>query len=401
MNIRVHYLRRPSREFRAAPSVDRADRRASRRLPEATFADLERVADGELDAAFVAGRYRVERILGHGGMASVYAAHDLVTDRRVAIKVLSEECCTRPPQVTRFLREARLHGRIHHPNVVEVLDFGSTKAGVIYLVMELLEGEDLGRTLARRSTLPWPRARELMLEICAGLGAAHRAGVIHRDLKPSNCFRVLVGGRESIRLVDFGIAVAIDEIGVDRLTLNEQIVGTPEYMSPEQARGERVDRRSDIYAAGLLLGQLLTGSLPFRAGTSSAMLAAQIYEVPPRLGSLLPPAVQVPAAVEPIYQRALAKQPDDRFAEVEELAAALRAIEPGGPLLLSGSYPRVRATPRLACETATVPAQPPRQRPPVRSPWIWAAAVAFALMIGAIGALALASSFSPDRLHTN
>src|SRR5690606_15756236 len=136
--------------------------------------DLERVADGELDAAFVAGRYRVERILGHGGMASVYAAHDLVTDRRVAIKVLSEGCCTRPPQVTRFLREARLHGRIHHPNVVEVLDFGSTKAGVIYLVMELLEGEDLGRTLARRSTLPWPRARELMLEICAGLGAAHR-----------------------------------------------------------------------------------------------------------------------------------------------------------------------------------------------------------------------------------
>src|SRR5690606_1143979 len=142
----------------------------------------------------------VERALGHGGMASVYAAHDLDADRLVALKILSEECCTRPPQVARFSREARLHGRIHHPNVVEVLDFGSTETGVIYLAMELLDGEDLGRTLARRSTLPWPRARELMLEICAGLGAAHRAGVVHRDLKPSNCFRVLVGGRESIRL---------------------------------------------------------------------------------------------------------------------------------------------------------------------------------------------------------
>src|SRR5690606_19842234 len=154
----------------------------------------------------------------------------------------------------------------------------------------------------------------------------------------------------------------------DRLTLNEQIVGTPEYMSPEQARGERVDHRSDIYAAGLLLGQMLTGSLPFRAGTSSAMLAAQIYEPPPTLGSLLPPEVHVPAALEPIYQRALAKQPDDRFAEVEELAAALRAIEPGGPLLLSGSYPRVRATPRLACVTAMVVAPPARQHPTHRSP---------------------------------
>src|SRR5690606_31970358 len=119
--------------------------------------------------------------------------------------------------------------------------------------------------------------RELMLEICAGLGAAHRAGVIHRDLKPSNCFRVLVGGRESIRLVDFGIAVAIDEIGVDRLTLNEQIVGTPEYMSPEQARGERVDRRSDIYAAGLLLGQPLTGPLPVSAGHLSHLIPPHTF----------------------------------------------------------------------------------------------------------------------------
>jgi serine/threonine-protein kinase len=370
-------------------------RRSPRRVAEATHADLERLATGELDAVLVAARYRVERVLGRGGTASVYGAHDLASDRAVALKILYEDCSARPPVVARFSREARLNGRIHHPNVVEVFDFGSSNAGLIYLAMELLEGEDLGRTLARRSTLPWPRARALMLEICAGLAAVHAAGVVHRDLKPSNCFKLVIAGRESIRIVDFGIATAIDELGTERLTLNDQIVGTPEYMSPEQARGERVDHRSDIYAVGLLLGELLTGSLPFRAATSPAMLTAQIYEPPPTLGSLLPPDVQVPAALEPVYARALAKHPDQRFADVEQLAAALLAVAPGGPVLSSGSFARPTTASRPALETDTHPRPQPIGRPAAKPKWPLVVAVALALLIGAVGAFTLASSSIP------
>ncbi|MFO7564257.1 MAG: serine/threonine-protein kinase [Enhygromyxa sp.] len=401
----MHYLPRPPAEldeFEIDPDeldlvIDEDSSiawRAPRRSKEATFADLASLAADPAGAVLVAGRYRVERALGHGGMASVYAAHDLDEDRPVALKILSEDGCASPPLRARFLREARLHGRVHHPNVVEVLDFGSTSSGVIYLVMELLVGEDLGRTLARRRTLPWPRVRELMLEICAGLGAAHAVGVVHRDLKPSNCFKVALDGRERVRLVDFGIATAIDEAPSERLTLREQIIGTPEYMSPEQARGEAVDHRSDIYAAGLLLGQMLTGALPFRAATSTAMLAAQIYEPPPKLGSLLPPGVHVPAALERVYERALAKQPERRFANVDELAAALRSIDPGGPVLVSGAYERGPASSRLALETTTRPR--PRERPALEPSWpLCATAASIGLVVGALGALLLASKLGP------
>jgi serine/threonine-protein kinase len=374
--------------------------RSSRRVTEATHADLERLATAALDAVVVAGRYRVERVLAHGGMATVFAAHDMVCDRRVALKILSEECSTHPQLLARFAREARLNGRIHHPNVVEVLDFGTSDTGLIYLVTELLEGEDLGRTLARRSTLPWPRARELMLQICAGLRAVHAAGVVHRDLKPSNCFKVVADGCESIRLLDFGIATAIDDRSSERLTLDDQIVGTPEYMSPEQARGRRVDHRSDIYAAGLVLGEMLTGSLPFRAASSPAMLAAQIYEPPPPLRSLLPPGVLIPAALEPVYARALAKDPNQRFADIDQLAAALRSIAPGGPVLRSASFERARATSRPTFETSSA-ARPPQRvgRPAPKLGWSLVIAVALALAVGAVGALALASSLgSTDDL---
>jgi serine/threonine-protein kinase len=401
LSNRVNDMRPPDLQ-----KIDRAidlevgtNRRTTRRLTEATHADLERVAAGEHDPVLVAARYRVERALGRGGTASVFAAYDLIGERPVALKVLSEESCARPPLRARFLREARLHGRVRHPNVVELLDSGSTDAGLIYLTMELLDGEDLGRTLARCFTLPWPQVRELMLEICAGLAAIHAAGVVHRDLKPSNCFRVideLDPLDESIQLVDFGIATAVDEPRTRRLTLADQIVGTPEYMSPEQARGDPVDHRSDIYAAGLLLGELLTGSLPFRARTSPAMLAAQIYEPPPKLRSLLPPHVQIPAALEPIYERALAKQPDRRFVDVEQLAAALRAIEPAA--LVSISLPPAEHPP-----TEQPPAEHPALRPrrslrdAVTIVGLIVLILSILSIIGTVGALVLAPSLGPPN----
>jgi serine/threonine protein kinase len=364
--------------------------RAHRREP--TTSELERLAEtnGDFGQAVVARRYRVERLLGRGGMACVYAAHDTVLDRPVALKVLSEDYCGQPQILARFLREARINARLHHPNVVEVLDFGSSRSGVIYLAMELLVGEDLRRTLARRRTLAWPRVRELMLEICAGLEAAHGAGIVHRDLKPSNCFRVVDGRRESICLVDFGIATSMDDPVSERLTMANYIVGTPEYMSPEQARGERVDHRADIYAAGLILGELLTGALPFRAATGPAMLAAHIYEPVAPLRSLAPPGVSFPAALEAIYARALRKDPAERFANVEELAAALRAVDATSGVVISGAYDRC---PEPIVEPVTQSSEAPAE---AESRWLsYAAAASIAFLVGALGAFAVASSIRP------
>ncbi|NVB37115.1 serine/threonine protein kinase [Pseudenhygromyxa sp. WMMC2535] len=294
---------------------------------EPSLGELERVGDDPSRRPLIAGRYRVLRQIGRGGMASVYAALDIRLRRMVALKVLTEESSNRPQLLRRFMREAQVVARMRHPNVVEVLDFGSSRAGVVYLTMELLHGEDLRRTLEREGPLPWSRVLALMLQICAGLEVAHREGVVHRDLKPGNCFRVLEDGHESIRLVDFGIALCLDDTLGERLTMEGHILGTPEYMSPEQARGEAVDRRSDIYSAGLILGEMLTGALPFEARTPSAMLAAHIYEPPRSLERLAEAAgVELPPGLEAIYARALSKNPDERYQSAAALADDLRRL---------------------------------------------------------------------------
>ena len=387
--------------------------RAELEQNEPTTADLEQLVAGERTASLVGGRYQVIRLLGRGGMASVYAAYDTALARTVALKVLSEDYCGHPNILARFLREARLNARLHHPNIVEVLDFGASRSGVIFLVMELLEGEDLRRTLVRRQTLAWPRARDLMLQICAGLHAAHEAGIVHRDLKPSNCFRVVdgqreTGQRETICLVDFGIATSIDEAASERLTLANHIIGTPEYMSPEQARGEQVDHRSDIYAAGLILGEMLTGALPFRAASGPAMLAAHIYETPPRLAALAPRGARIPAALEAIYACALNKDPSARYPDINAFAAALRGIDAGGPILVSGAYETCPVAPVLETDTeletdTDTDTELEHEQTAVGElikrvvdnhwlPYIGAASIAF--VVGALGALAVATSSS-------
>lgn len=400
----AHLLLEPNRS--SSPLDDaRLSELTTELTTEVTTSDLERLGDGELTSTLVGGRYRVERLLGRGGMASVYAAHDTALARPVALKILSQDYCGHSHILARFLREARLNARLHHPNIVEVLDFGSSRSGVIYLAMELLEGEDLRRTLARRSTLPWPRVRALMLQICAALRAAHEAGVVHRDLKPSNCFRVVNGLRESICLVDFGIATSIDEVASERLTLANHIIGTPEYMSPEQARGERVDHRSDIYTAGLILGEMLTGSLPFRAATPPAMLAAQIYEPPASLSALAPSHSRIPAALEAIYARALSKDPSARFANADAFAAALRSVDAGGPVLVSGAYEACpialgpETETELECERTTTSGA--EDHAPAKNRLSYVAAASIAFLIGALGAFALASSLGSTATTTD
>ena len=287
-----------------------------------------------VDPTLIAGRYQRGCLLGRGGMASVYAARDRISGRPVALKILLGHVAHDPRVVARFEREAKLTAELHHPNIVEMHDFGRTRTGLIYLVMELLEGENLRETLAREGSLPWARARALILDICAGLEAAHRAGIIHRDLKPSNCFCVDGAGRESVRLVDFGVARHFEgSPSKDRLTLAGHIVGTPDYMSPEQARGEELDPRSDLYAAGLILGEMLTGVLPYAASTPYEKIAAHLYQEPRSLAELRPEGAEFPAELEAIHARALRKDRDERYPDVASFARALRRVGKGGSTL--------------------------------------------------------------------
>ena len=293
----------------------------------------------------VAGRYRIERRLGRGGMASVYAAHDELLDRPVALKVLSAKFEGQQAALDRFLQEARFIARLHHPNVVEVLNFGTTKSGLVYLTMELLDGEDLRQMLARKGVLSWQQALPIMLDLCAGLGAAHRRGIVHCDLKPANCVRVVHDGEEMVRIVDFGIATDVSH----QRPASKQVVGTPTYMSPEQAQGLDVDHRADVYAAGIILGELLTGRVPFEGASTTAVLTAQIYMQPPALSELAPAGVMIPPALDALYARALAKRPEDRFASMEAFADALRDLDISGAfdsLLPTWSLSRVTAAPR-------------------------------------------------------
>jgi serine/threonine-protein kinase len=289
-------------------------------------AELDELAQGKRDELELGGRYRLGSLLGAGGMAKVFDAEQLALGRSVAVKVLDDTRGDRHNAVRRFMSEARLTAGLRHPNIIDVIDFGSTPEGLVYLVMERLDGEDLRQLIKREGPLPWARVRALMLQLCAGLAAAHELGVVHRDLKPSNCFRIATDEGERIKLLDFGIAISTTEAArEDRVTAESNVVGTPEYMSPEQARGDEVDARTDIYALGVILGELLTGKVPFTGKSASKVIAAHIYEPVPSLRALASSA-EVDAEIEALYRRALSKDPADRIASVRAFAAAIAAI---------------------------------------------------------------------------
>lgn len=358
-----------------------------RRGPDAhDIAALER---GEIESLCFADRYRIGPRIGKGGMAVVFRGEHLALGQPVAVKILVEREADRYQVMVRFLREARLGTRIRHENIVEVFDYGSTPEGLVYLVMELLEGEDLRALIGRHDGLPWTRARSLMLQICEGVAAVHEAGIVHRDLKPSNCFRVLTRDGEQIKLIDFGAAsLALGDVDGhhegDRddteLDGPSTVVGTPQYMSPEQARGEAVDARSDIYAAGMILCELLTGRVPFTGRSPAFVLAAQIHESPATLQQLAPQGVRIDPAIQRIYERAVAKDPAERFGSIGELAAAVRAVEPAGPYEITGPFEPVPAD----LQPATAPVEPVPAR---RRSW-WDVAAGFVAALGSLGAFA-------------
>ena len=273
----------------------------------------------------LADRYLVGELLGGGGMAQVYRGQHETIGRAMAIKVLTRDLAHEPSIVERFLQEARAASRIHHENVVEVTDFGETEDGRPFMVMEYLDGEDLGHTLARERRLPWDRVQPILLQLLAALQAVHEQGVVHRDIKPENIFLMSrMGSSDFVKVFDFGIAKVLryDSPGGKSLTIKGQLIGTPPYMSPEQCLGVDVDARADLYTVGVIAYELLTGRTPFESDDPVKILRMHVYEPVPAMAAMAP-QVEVDATVEAVVRRALAKDRDERYSSANELARAL------------------------------------------------------------------------------
>ena len=311
-------------------------------------ASLRRLADGnELVGSVIADRYLITEKLGEGGMGRVYRAQHVRLPQQAAIKVLNPSLVNDPESIARFNREAAAASSISNEHVARVYDFGETGDGLVYLAMEFVPGKTLRALLAERGALPAPEAAELVRQAALGLDAAHRRGIVHRDLKPDN---ILVmeeaDGRQVIKVVDFGIAKALD--GGAQVTRAGLVIGTPEYMSPEQVLGGDVGPRSDIYSLGLVAVALLTGALPFVASTPEEAMTMRLMKRPSTLAELRPEVAWTPA-VQAVFDRALAVEAKDRFATAGEFSRALdEAVYPAGQAprvtLQSGSVPALTDT---------------------------------------------------------
>jgi serine/threonine-protein kinase len=299
----------------------------------------EPVAVDPLVGTVIADRYHVEKRLGEGGMGAVYLARHIVLEKQVALKILHGEFSGRKDLVERFLHEAKAAARIRHEHVIDISDFGQTATGNPFFCMEVLFGSDLAQALREQGQLAWPRIKSVFLQTCSALQAAHEKGIIHRDLKPENIFLIeRLGHPDFVKVLDFGIAklTELEESG-KRLTKTGMVFGTPEYMSPEQARGDKTDHRVDVYAMGCILFQLLSGDVPFRAETFMGVLTRHLFEpVPP-----LPARADTPPGLEAVIACALEKDRDKRYATMNDLAYAVEALDqlPGIHYYAPGARP--------------------------------------------------------------
>ena len=311
------------------------------------------------------GRYRVLRRLGRGGMADVYLAEDETLGRRVAIKILNERHAADEQFIERFRREAQSAAGLSHPNIVSIYDRGEAE-GTYYIAMEYLDGSTLKDLVLERGPLPVDEAVRYAREVLAALRFSHRKGVVHRDIKPHN---VMVDDDGRVKVTDFGIARA----GASQMTEAGSIIGTAQYLSPEQARGGYVDHRSDVYSVGVVLYELLTGTVPYTGDTPVEIAMKHLSSVPE------PPSVrrpEIPRALDQVVLRALAKDPADRYQTAEEMDAELARVAGGLPVssetteaataVLAGAG-LVEAAPTTVARAPTV-AAPPRPVPPYRPP---------------------------------
>ena len=284
-------------------------------------------SDGSLVGQIIADRYHIVQKLGEGGMGQVYLSQHVRMKRKSAVKVMNPGMVHDPDAISRFNREAENASQIAHPNVAAIYDFGETADGLIYLAMEFIEGDALTKILKNNGALPAARAASISKQVADGLQAAHDLGIVHRDLKPDNI--MIAKGREGqdlVKIVDFGIAKAMqaDDQKVTRTGLS---IGTPEYMSPEQLAGDKLDHRTDIYSLGLVAFSMFTGHLPFPSVTSKEALIMRLTDRPRTLAQIRSD-IEWPAALQTVMDRALANDADERYQKVADFGRdIIRAVE--------------------------------------------------------------------------
>ena len=335
----------------------------------------------------LAERYEIIRRIGEGGMGAVYEGRHSIIGKRVAIKVLLEKFLENEEFVARLLQEARLASSIGHPNIVDVTDFGTTKDGRAFVVMEYLEGEPLSVLVLRDAPLSVERGLMLIKQVVSALSAAHEKGIVHRDIKPENVYLVRRGDVDFAKVVDFGVSKAVrarEETGSEwqRLTRTGAVLGTPLFMSPEQASGQDdIDERADIWAVGLILYECLTGELPFRSNNYLGVLA-QIQNKEPVPPSVLRPELSIHLPVDRVVMHALEKDRAKRYQSMRELETDLDHLLAGEMDLVAGGSGAQPVLPQV----------PPRSRVGWYSALVVGAGVATSLLLLGLGKPAAVAS---------
>ena len=346
-------------------------------------------AQADLVGSVIAERYHVLKKLGEGGMGQVYLAEHVKMGRQSAVKVMHQAMVHDTAAIGRFNREAANASRIDHPNVAGIYDFGETPDGLVYLAMQYIEGETLTDIVLAHGALPPLRAAEITRQAAEGLHAAHGLGIVHRDLKPDN---IMVtkdrDGIDCVKVVDFGIAKAAGS-GSQKVTRTGVVVGTPEYMSPEQLSGEEVDARSDLYSLALVAFHMLTGELPFPSASTQTSMIMRLTEKPWSLAEMNPD-VAWSHEVQAVMSRALERHAGDRYATTREFGRALHAaIEkmPARPSSAKSTLVIDAVAQEPAASLPTPPSRPPAAAAPRKRELLIAVGVVVALMAVAAGVL--------------
>ena len=355
---------------------------ASQRLcpKDGAVLEPEAATEDKILGTILDGKYRLDSFLSRGGMGAVFRGTHVMLGRPVAVKMINQDLVTSPEIVRRFQREARAATQFKHPNVVDVYDLGETANGTLYIVMELVSGASLKESIRTRGPIDPQRTVRILGQVCDGLAQAHRRNIIHRDLKPQNIMLTVdASGAETAKIVDFGIAKTFEADAKTQLTATGSTLGTPHYMSPEQATGSEIDGRSDIYSLGVILYEMLTGEVPFNDPSLPSVLIKHMSE-PPQPPSLRRPDLNIPPALEAITLRCLAKQPAERFENVETMAGALRRALPGRvedeatlplrarPASEEATLPLAAAATVVSPKGTTMPAAPAATPPPLPPP---------------------------------
>jgi serine/threonine-protein kinase len=331
-------------------------------------------------------RYKIQKLLGEGGMGFVYLARHKVIDKKVAVKILRSEMAKDREILDRFLQEAKAASSIGNPHIIDISDFGDLPDGSTYFVMEYLEGQSLGELVDSEAHLSTQRICHIARQMADGLAAAHERGIIHRDLKPDNVFLIHRGSdQDFVKILDFGIAKVTGSASNTKLTKAGAVFGTPHYMSPEQAAGAPIDHRADIYALGVMLYELTSGQLPFNADNFMGILTQHMYKAPVPIRALVP-SPDCPPSLEAVILKCLSKKQEARYQSMEELGADLQRIESGGVphavaemMARSGGF-NVPAD-YFKQPNAMVPATPPvQQKKWSRVVWIAGASAAVGLV---------------------